>query len=159
MARLVSITKEKVLSAAVGVVRKGGLSALTSRNLCTELGCGVNAVFSAYGSMEGVQEAVRAEASRHFQKRLRDGLSLNPPFKGFGMALLWFAMDEPQLFKLAMAGKTPTDSFESYIDTHIEASRKSAWRPLANPSACRGKRPKCSTTSCCWWDWGWPNPA
>ena len=119
MARPISITKEKILSAAVGVVRKGGLSALTSRNLRTELGCGVNAVFSAYGSMEGVQEAVRAEASRHFQKRLRDGLSLNPPFKGFGMALLWFAMDEPQLFKLAMAGKTPTDSFESYIDTHI----------------------------------------
>ena len=66
MARPVSITKEKILSAAVGVVRKGGLSALTSRNLCTELGCGVNAVFSAYGSMEGVQEAVRADARESY---------------------------------------------------------------------------------------------
>jgi len=119
MARPVSITKEMILSAAVGVVRKGGGSALTSRNLCTALGCGVNAIFSAYGSMDGVLEAVRTEAGRLFQKRLREGLSLNPPFKGFGMALLWFAMDEPQLFKLAMAGKETTDSFESYIDTHI----------------------------------------
>jgi len=119
MARPVSITREMILSAAVGVVRNGGISALTSRNLCGALGCGVSAIFSAYGSMEGVLEAVRAEARSLFAKRLAQGFSLKPPFKGFGMALLWFAMDEPELYRLIMERRSPSLSFEEYIDTHI----------------------------------------
>ena len=57
------------------------------------LGCGVNPVFSNFGSMEGVVEAVRTEARRLFNERVGTGFQLNPPFKGFGMAFLWFAMD------------------------------------------------------------------
>ena len=119
MARPVSITREMILSAAVSVVRNDGVPALTSRNLCTALGCGVNAIFSAFGSMEGVLEAVKAEARSLFDRRLAQGLTLKPPFKGFGMALLWFAMDEPELFKLNMEQRSPSLSFEEYIDTHI----------------------------------------
>ena len=47
--------------------------------------------------MNGVIEAVRAEARRLFKECVGAGFSLSPPFKGFGMAFLWFAMDEPQL--------------------------------------------------------------
>ena len=60
MARPISITKEKILAAAIDVVRKDGVSCLTARSLTSVLGCGANAVFSAYGSMEGVLDAVRA---------------------------------------------------------------------------------------------------
>jgi hypothetical protein len=47
------------------------------------------------------------------------GFSLNPPFKGFGMAFLWFAMDEPQLFSLIMEADAPATSFENYIDAYV----------------------------------------
>jgi hypothetical protein len=47
------------------------------------------------------------------------GFSLNPPFKGFGMAFLWFAIDEPQLFSLIMEADAPATSFESYIDAYV----------------------------------------
>lgn len=119
MARPVSITKDKILAAALDVVRKGGASALTARSLSSALGCGVNPIFSAYGSMEGVLEAVRTQARNMFKERVGAGFALNPPFKGFGMALLWFAMDEPELFKLVMGSRTSAASFEEYIDTHI----------------------------------------
>ena len=89
MARPVSITKDKILVAALDVVRKGGASALTARSLSSALGCGVNPIFSAYGSMEGVLEAVRTQARNMFKERVGAGFDLNPPFKGFGMALLW----------------------------------------------------------------------
>ena len=119
MARPTSVTKEKILAAAIDIVRKGGTSALTARNLSSALGCGVNPIFSAFGSMNGVVEAVRAEARRLFKERVGAGFSLNPPFKGFGMAFLWFAMDEPQLYKMVMTDTASATSFEEYIDTNI----------------------------------------
>lgn len=119
MARPVSITKEKILAAALDVVRKGGASALTARRLSTALGCGANAIFSAYGSMEGILSTVKSEARRSFRERISEGFSLNPPFKGFGLALLWFAMDEPQLYKIVMEEKESAMSIEDYIETHI----------------------------------------
>ena len=119
MARPISITKNKILAAALDVVRKDGASNLTARSLTSALGCGANAIFSAYGSMEGVLCAVRTEARRLFRERINEGFSLNPPFKGFGLALLWFAMDEPQLYKTVMAEKASAASIEDYIDAHI----------------------------------------
>jgi AcrR family transcriptional regulator len=119
MSRPVSITKDKILAAALDVVRKGGASALTARSLSSALGCGANPIFSAYGSMEGVLEAVRTQARNMFKERVGAGFALNPPFKGFGMALLWFAMDEPQLYRIVMEEKASMASIEDYIDTHI----------------------------------------
>ena len=125
MARPVSITKEKILATALDVVRKGGASALTARSLSSALGCGVNPIFSAYSSMEGVLEAVRAQACNMFKERVGAGFALNPPFKGFGMAFLWFAMDEPELYKLVMENTALATSFEDYIDTHVGFKQES----------------------------------
>jgi len=125
MARPISITREKILAAALDVVRKGGVSALTARSLTSALGCGANPIFSTFGSMEGVLEAVRTEARRLFKERVGAGFSLNPPFKGMGMAFLWFAIDEPQLFKLVMDDKASATSFEDYIDTRVGFKQES----------------------------------
>ena len=119
MARPVSITKGKILAAALNIVRKGGPDALTARSLSTALGCGANALFTSFGSIQGIRDAVKAEARRLYQLRVSAGFSLNPPFKGFGMAFLWFAMDEPQLFSLIIDASTPTTSFREYIDTFV----------------------------------------
>ena len=73
MARPTSISKEKILAAAIDIVRKGGTSALTARNLSSALGCGTNAIFSKFGSMEGIMEAVRNEARRLFKERVGAG--------------------------------------------------------------------------------------
>ena len=125
MARPISVTKDHILAVAMDLVRQGGVSALTSRNLTSKLGCGAHAIFMKYGSMEGVLQAVRAEAQSLFKERVGAGFSLNPPFKGFGMALLWFAMDEPQLFKLVMENTASSTSFEDYIDTHVGFKQES----------------------------------
>jgi AcrR family transcriptional regulator len=119
MARPVTVTKERILSAALDLVRTGGPSALTARSLCARLDCGANAIFSAFGSIQGVRDAAREEARKLYRKRVGDGFSLNPPFKGFGMAFIWFAMDEPQLFSMIMEAQTPPASYKDYIDTYI----------------------------------------
>ena len=119
MARPVTVTKERILSASLDLVRSGGPSALTARSLCTRLDCGANAIFSSFGSIQGVRDAVREEARRLYQKRVGDGFLLNPPFKGFGMAFIWFAMDEPQLFSLIMEAQTRPASYKDYIDSYV----------------------------------------
>ena len=119
MARPVTVTKERILSAALNLVRSGGPSALTARGLCESLGCGANAIFSSFGSIQGVRDATRKEARALYRRRVSAGFSLNPPFKGFGMALLWFAMDEPQLYSFVMESDAPAESFENYADTYV----------------------------------------
>lgn len=119
MARPVTVTKERILSAAVDIVRRGGPQALSARSLTAALGCGASPIFASYGSMEGVLKAVKAEARALYERRVGSGFSLNPPFKGFGMAFLWFAMDEPELYRLIIKGDTPSTSFEEFIDTRV----------------------------------------
>ena len=119
MARPITVTKEKILSASLELIRSGGPSSLTARSLCAKLGCGANAVFTSFGSIQGVRDAAREEARALYRRRVGAGFSLNPPFKGFGMALLWFAMDEPQLYSLVMEADTPAESLENYADTYV----------------------------------------
>lgn len=119
MARPITVTKEKILSAAFDLVRSGGPSALTARSLCTRLDCGANAIFSSFGSIQGVRDAVREEARKLYRKRVGDGFALNPPFKGFGVAFIWFAMDEPRLFSMIMESPTQPASYKDYIDSHV----------------------------------------
>ena len=125
MARPITVTKEKILSASLELIRSGGPSSLTVRNLCASLGCGANAIFSSFGSIQGVRDAVRNEARELYKRRVSSGFSLNPPFKGFGMALLWFAMDEPLLYSLVMEADTPAESFENYADTYVGFKQES----------------------------------
>ena len=119
MSRPVTVTKERILSAAIDLVRSGGPSALTARGLCTRLDCGANAIFSAFGSIQGVRDATREEARKLYRKRVGDGFALNPPFKGFGVAFIWFAMDEPRLFSMIMESRTQPASYKDYIDSHV----------------------------------------
>ncbi len=119
MARPVTVTKERILSAALDLVRFGGPSALTARSLCTRLDCGANAIFTSFGSIQGVRDAVREEARKLYRKRVGDGFALNPPFKGFGIAFIWFAMDEPYLFSMIMESRTQPASYKDYIDSHV----------------------------------------
>ena len=119
MARPVTVTKEKILSAALDLVRSGGPSALTARSLSARLECGANAIFSAFGSIQGVRDAVREEARKLYRKRVGDGFALNPPFKGFGIAFIWFAMDEPYLFSMIMESQSKPDSYKDYIDSYV----------------------------------------
>lgn len=130
MARPVTVTKEKILAAALQIVREGGTAALTARSLSTALGSGVNPIFSAYGSMEGVLDAVKLEARKLYENYVNIGLEMNPPFKGYGLEFLWFAMDEPQLFKLLMLREQEVSSPQEFVkgfgdpDKVLEAIQK-----------------------------------
>ena len=57
-------TKEEMVAAAVRVVRSGGIGALTAKTLADALGTSTQPIFTAFGSMDGVRQAVYAAAVR-----------------------------------------------------------------------------------------------
>ena len=100
----VKYPREAVVQAAVSVVRKGGLSALNARAIAAELGCSTQPLYSVLGSMEEVRAAVYSEAARLFEAYLsREETSSDvPPYKASGLALLRFANEEKELYKLLL---------------------------------------------------------
>lgn len=95
-------TKDEIITAALNITRRAGLSALTARALAAELGCSVKPIFGLFKNMEEVHQAVRAAAYARYQGTLAVGISSGkyPPYKASGMAYIQFAREEKELFKL-----------------------------------------------------------
>lgn len=100
----VKYTREAVVQAAVSVLRKGGLSALNARSIAAELGCSTQPLYSVLGSMDEVRAALYDEASRCFAKYQSNAAASPdvPPYKASGLALLRFANEEKELYKLLL---------------------------------------------------------
>lgn len=98
----VRVTKEKIIAAAVEIVRKSGAQAINARTLAAALGCSTQPVFSNFESMEMLKLAVveRADAlcRDYIQRELERGEY--PAYKASGMAYIRFAKEEKELFKL-----------------------------------------------------------
>ena len=60
-------TKDEIIFAALNIVRKNGMSALTARALGNELGSSSKPVFSIFDNMSEVQNAVLDAANREYQ--------------------------------------------------------------------------------------------
>ncbi len=92
-------TKDEIITAAVRIVRGGGMEMLTARALGGALSCSARPIFTVFSSMDEVKEEVLRYARRLYSEYIGSGLSEELAFKGVGKAYIKFAGDEPQLFK------------------------------------------------------------
>lgn len=100
MPRKAKFTKEQIIGAAVDIVRREGMEALSARTLAKEMHCSSQPIFSYFGNMEQVQNAVIEEAEKLYSEYVEEGLKEPIPFKGAGLKYIEFAKDEPELFSL-----------------------------------------------------------
>lgn len=100
MARPSTYTKEAVLKAAIEVVRRDGVEALTARNIGKELGSSSRPLFTLYDSMDEVRADVRKEAVRLYCGYVSDCLDYVPAFKEYGLRLVNFGIRENNLFRM-----------------------------------------------------------
>lgn len=98
----VKITKDEILKAALGIVRKGGAQALNARALADALGCSTQPVFSNYPGMDELRADVDRAAYELYREYLASGAKRSdvPKYKAFGLAYIEFAKEEPELFRL-----------------------------------------------------------
>ena len=93
-------TREEMVEAAVRVVRKKGIDALTAKALAGELGVSTQPVFTCFHTIEEAKREVRTAARRMYDSYVEEGLRMTVPFLGVGMQYIHFAKKEPQLYRL-----------------------------------------------------------
>lgn len=76
-----------MVSAALQVVRANGIDGLTAKALADELGTSTQPVFTAFGSMDALRQAVHAAALDIYDRYMNAGLLEDIPFFGVGMQL------------------------------------------------------------------------
>lgn len=114
MPRKSMFTREEIISAALELARKGGLSVLTARALGAELGVSSRPVFGLFKSMEEVQQEVLKAADNLYQDYLKRDMEIGkyPPYKAIGMAYIRFAKEEKELFRLLFMRDRTHESIE-----------------------------------------------
>ena len=109
-------TKEQIIAAALELVSEKGPEALTARELGARLGSSARPIFTAFDSMEQVQEAVRDAALKRFESYAEKAVHYTPVFKQVGMQMILFAMEEPKLYQLVyMTENAGATGFEDIV--------------------------------------------
>ena len=92
------------------IARRAPLEAVTAQELASVLGTSTRPVFTYFRTLEEVRAAVVEEAGKIYGRYVERGLSMNPPFKGYGMETIRFAREEPNLFRLLFEQHGSSDS-------------------------------------------------
>lgn len=103
----VKFTKEKIVNAALQVVREKGTAALTTRQIAAVLGVSTRPIFTYFQNMQQVQEAVRQAAQALYHSYIKKGLEQVHPFIGLGEQYIRFATQEPELYRLLFLPLAP----------------------------------------------------
>ena len=124
----VKITREELVSAAIGLLRRA--EAVNARSVAAALGCSTQPVFSNFATMDELMSEVEREVYAIYlgflEKEAKSGN--HPRYKAFGVAYIKFAREERELFKLLFmcdrVGKplTTTTDFEESVDMIMRAN-------------------------------------
>ena len=96
----VKFLKEEIVSAAVAVVRRKGIDALTAREVAAELGVSTRPIFTYFDTMDQLRGEVYGCAKALYQDYILRGLAEPIPNLGVGRAYIRFAKEEPALYRL-----------------------------------------------------------
>ena len=101
----VKFQKEEIVAAALDVVRKKGIDAVTAREVAAELSVSPRPIFTWFNTMEQLKAAVFEMAKGVYREYVERGLSGPIPFLGVGQQYVRFAKEEPELYKLLFLTK------------------------------------------------------
>lgn len=98
-------TRNQIVSAALEIVSKKGINALTAKELGRSLNSSATPIFTVFSSMGEVQSEVKKAAMERFESYAHKLDSEMPVFKQIGMQMILFAKEEPNLFALVFMSK------------------------------------------------------
>ena len=101
MARKELITKDKILETAFVLAREEGIENVTARKLATQIGCSTQPIFRVYANMNELYTEIYLKATDSFGNYYENYKSeVDVPFIHLGLAYIYFAKDEGNLFYL-----------------------------------------------------------
>lgn len=93
-------TREEIVAAALDIVSRKGIEALTARELGETLSSSARPIFTVFRSMEELQQEVRSAAMHRFESYAGRTMPGVPLFKQVGMQMVLFGAQEPKLYQL-----------------------------------------------------------
>ena len=97
------VSKDKIIDAAIEVLRDGGFSAINARSVARRLGCSTQPIYLSFQSMEELKAAPTERAIEMHTQRVRDSLRAHEGndsrYSSYGMGFVRFAAEEKQLFR------------------------------------------------------------
>ena len=105
MPRQPHFSKEDIVAAGLRIVRTSGYEAVSARALGKELGTSSSPMFTMFKDMNEVMTAIWTAAENSFIKHMEGVTDYFPAFKEFGMRLVSFSKDEPNIFQMLFLGK------------------------------------------------------
>ncbi len=114
-------TPEQITECAVELTRKHGFEAVSARSVGACLGISSQPVYTAFGGMNGLKNAVVEKAQRCYEEFCEKELekSSYPKYKCYGMAYVRFAMCEKELFKLLFMRDRKGESTDNELFSRI----------------------------------------
>lgn len=115
-------SKEEIVDAALGIVQRSGIQALTARELGDALGSSPRPIFTVFKNMDELSKAVRTEAMRRYDAYVSSARDYFPSFKAIGILMLRYAKEQPRLFQLLFMNENSgarqfSDVFDSLGET------------------------------------------
>ena len=105
MPRQPRFSKEDIVAAGLKIVRASGYEAVSARALGKVLGSSSSPMFTVFKDMGEVMEAINRAAQDAFLEYMDGVTAYSPAFKEFGLRLVSFSKEKPNLFQLLFFGK------------------------------------------------------
>jgi len=102
--------REQLIEAGVRLLERDGPQALQARKVAAEIGVSTMAVYTYFGGMSGLVDAIADEAFTRFAQALTDVPHTNDPVADFfamGAAYRRFALANPQRYQLIFGISSP----------------------------------------------------
>jgi AcrR family transcriptional regulator len=115
----VSDVRERLIEGGIRLLERDGVQSLSVRNLAAEVGTSTMAVYTHFGGMNGVIDAVAHEAFARFAQALTDVPETEDPVADFfvmGAAYRAFALANPQRYQLIFGASAPASVATSRTD-------------------------------------------
>jgi AcrR family transcriptional regulator len=106
----VSEVREQLVEAGIQILERDGLSALSARRLAVETGTSTMAVYTHFGGMAGVVDAIAREAFVRFTRALTEVEQTDDPVADFfvmGSRYREFALANPQRYQMMFGTWSP----------------------------------------------------
>lgn len=119
-------SKDDIVNAALEIVSRDGVDALTARVLGEKLGSSSSPIFTVFKNMNDVLRAVREEAMRRYNEYVSCARNYFPSFKAIGILMLRYAKEQPKLFRLLfMSENAQARQFDDVFDALGETAKLS----------------------------------
>ncbi|MFD2693644.1 TetR/AcrR family transcriptional regulator [Sporolactobacillus shoreicorticis] len=100
------INKKDILSAAVKLVRTGGMESLNARSLARSLNCSTKPLFRIYQNMNDLKEDVIEELNNYYNSYMEGRMSQQNRLLTQSIAYIEFARQEKHIFNTLFMDKT-----------------------------------------------------